>query len=352
LISQHLLTPDQERDWERFLPRSTSVFGSVAHARLCERFKDVHARLFVCEDSGGAISYPFLVRPVESLPFAGNLSRHYEDSLTPEFTGPIAVGQPQAAKHKFSQCFGELCARLGIVAEFAHLHCWNDNVELLKQEFVESSREIIWVDLQTPYEHLWHEHFAHACRKNINRATKEGVRVLAAVDDDHIREFHRIYSATMDRNAAHASYYFPLDYFLYIRDEMSANARFTFAEYRGAIVAATLYLYDDADVYSYLGGADIEFQHVRPTNAVVQDTIQWAQSMNKKRMVLGGGYRPDDGIFRFKASFSPLRARFSTYRRVHIPRVYDDLVQRWSEYNGAASTSAYFPAYRAVASKV
>jgi lipid II:glycine glycyltransferase (peptidoglycan interpeptide bridge formation enzyme) len=121
------------------------------------------------------------------------------------------------------------------------------------------------------------------------------------------------------------------------------------AEYRNQIVAATLYLYDDVDVYSYLGGADKAFQQIRPTNAVVYATINWARQQGKRRLILGGGYLPDDGIFRFKASFSPLRAHFRVYRHVHLPAEYHRVCQAWSSYYGKRELELnYFPAYRSL----
>jgi hypothetical protein len=87
---------------------------------------------------------------------------------------------------------------------------------------------------------------------------------------------------------------------------------------------------------------------VRPTNAVVHDTVRWAREQGKRRLILGGGYRPGDGIFRFKASFSPLRATLELARRVHLPADYEALVSAWrAHHGGSAPETGYFPAYRA-----
>jgi lipid II:glycine glycyltransferase (peptidoglycan interpeptide bridge formation enzyme) len=151
----------------------------------------------------------------------------------------------------------------------------------------------------------------------------------------------------MDRNAAQAKYYFPLEYFLRFFDEMPEQSVFLLAEHQGKVIAATLYLADDTNVFSYLGGADFQYQSLRPTNLVIQRMIELGRERGMKRLILGGGYRPDDGIFRFKASFSPLRARFSVYRRVHLQEEYDRLVAEWSSQHGVAPPADFFPAYRA-----
>ena len=139
----------------------------------------------------------------------------------------------------------------------------------------------------------------------------------------------------MERNEALESYFFDEAYFQAIFEEMPAGARFALAEHDGRVIAATLYLHDSDDVYSYLGGADHEHQQLRPTNAVVHDTIRWAREQGKRRLILGGGYRPDDGIFRFKASFSPLRATLELARRVHLPDDSKRLDAAWRDHHGA-----------------
>jgi lipid II:glycine glycyltransferase (peptidoglycan interpeptide bridge formation enzyme) len=119
------------------------------------------------------------------------------------------------------------------------------------------------------------------------------------------------------------------------------------AELDGQAIAATLYLHDDDNVYAYLGGLDYAYQRVRPSNAVIYETMLWAKRLGKKRLILGGGYHEKDGIFRFKSTFSPLRARFQIYRKVHMAEQYAALCEAWETYYGVpASSDGYFPAYR------
>jgi CelD/BcsL family acetyltransferase involved in cellulose biosynthesis len=151
----------------------------------------------------------------------------------------------------------------------------------------------------------------------------------------------------MERNEALAAYFLDEAYFQAIFEEMPSGARFALAEHDGGVIAATLYLHDADDVYSYLGGADHEQQQLRPTNSVVHDTIRWAREQGKRRLILGGGYRPGDGIFRFKASFSPRRAALELARRVHLPDDLERLTEAWRAHNGPGADSGdYFPAYR------
>jgi lipid II:glycine glycyltransferase (peptidoglycan interpeptide bridge formation enzyme) len=228
-----------------------------------------------------------------------------------------------------------------------HLNPWSEGYKLLDPSHVLYNRDIVWVDVSIGPERLWAEHFTYACRKNIKRSEREGIRVFEADCVDHIREFYRIYVGTMIRTNALSQYYFSLEYFLRFFSEMRGHARFTMAERGGQIIGAILYTHDDDNIYSYLGGADAEFQQMRPTNAMIYDTLRWGAAHGKKRLILGGGYQADDGIFRFKSSFSKYVARFSTYRKIHLHEDYRALEKQWCEhYHRDQLQTEYFPSYR------
>ncbi len=348
-MRERILTTHDDA-WALALPAATSVFGSQQYAAITEQYTQTSARLYVIESANSRLVYPVFLRSVRALAFGANQGAELFDSLSPEYTGPMAVGNESLdLSTLFAQSFENWCQQYNVVTEFAHLHPWRYQTQCLRPEGKQLNREIVYVDLSRSLEQLWTESFTYACRKNINRARRENVRTFAATSAGDVGEFYRIYMHTMERNHAQDRYFFSLDYFKAFFEEMPDHARFVLAEYQGQIVAATLYLHDDMDVYSYLGGADQAFQQIRPTNAVVLDTIQWAQRMGKRRLILGGGYMPDDGIFRFKASFSPLRARFQVYRNIHLPEQYNNLCAAWEQYYGiAVQSNGYFPAYRSI----
>lgn len=340
---QLLSTADESR-WQAVLPAGRSVFGSVEFVRLAEKHNGFAGRLMVVQAGHHQVAYPFFIRPLHVLPF-----RHSSgswDTTTPDFTGPF--GLTSQVVNEFLAAKKNLFREIGAVSEFGHLHPFTIDATLLKEDGAILNRELVWVDSSLSDDDLWREHFSYACRKNIKRAQSESVSVFAASNLGDIREFHRIYCHTMDRAQALSTYYFPLDYFEYIFEHMPHSSRFVLAEHRGNIIGAILYLHDHEHVYSYLGGADYSFQQLRPSNAIVYNTIEWTRAKGKKALVLGGGYRDDDGIFRFKASFSRHRAPFYTYRHVHLPELYSELERNWCQHAGVtALPDGFFPSYRA-----
>lgn len=346
-ISSRLLSTEKTALWRAALPASRSVFGSVEFCSIVQRHQGARACLYLFSDGEAQVAYPFFLREVQALPFVPERQPGW-DSKSPEFTGPIVLrpGGPGAAAG-FREAFTGLCRETGVIAEFAHLHPWEENHALLDQARLSHDRQIIYIDLAMPLERMWEESFNHACRKNIRRAERENVRIFPASAPGDIDEFHRIYIKTMDRNMASGHYYFPRHYFAEIMEALPDNALMLMAEYQGQVVAGTLYLHDGENIYSYLGGQDHDFQHVRPTNRVVYEVIRWGQEQGKRRLILGGGYRPDDGIYHFKSSFSPLRADFYVYRSIHLEDAYQELCRAWTGYYGAPlEGGGYFPLYR------
>lgn len=348
--SQVLTTIDRDL-WRSRLPCERSVFGSVEFASIVEQYLGYRARLFTINHGEDTIAYPSFLRSISELPFASGAQAELWDSISPEYTGLLSNGSvsQEFAQHIHAS-YDEYCREEGIVAEFSRLHPWSSSVQQLPEGELQLDREILYVDLTISEEDIWQRSFNYACRKNITRALREGVRVFPATKPEDVEQFYNIYAGTMDRRGALCRYRFQLSYFMGFFKQMPDNATFLLAEYKDQVIAATLYLHDDVDVYSYLGGADQAFQHARPTNAVVYEAIRWAQRAGKKRLVLGGGYEPDDGIFRFKASFTPLRAPFYVRRRIQMEHEYAALCTAWSAYynRDLASSGGYFPAYRSI----
>ncbi|MBN1640888.1 MAG: GNAT family N-acetyltransferase [Anaerolineae bacterium] len=346
-----LLSVKDHSMWDALLPSEVSVFGCADYAQIWEESTGHTGHLFVLGSEDACVLYPFSLRPISALPFACASAAPAWDIRTPDYTGPVVYGSsPFPLDIDFARQFSEFCQERNIVAEFAHLHPWLPQDRLLDPDSIAFDREIVYVDLTLSEDELWQDSFTYACRKNIRRSQREQVRVFPAETADDIGEFYRLYVQTMDRVQALERYYLPLEVFTAFFGRMPDNARFALASYHDRVVAATLYLHDRDTVYSYLGGADYDYQQVRPTNALIYETIRWAIRQGKKRMVLGGGYRPQDGVFRFKASFSPLRARFHVYKHIHLPSAYARLCRDWSAYYGSAlDPDGYFPAYRSVA---
>src|SRR5579863_9287207 len=146
MIHTYCLTTQDSERWRKALPPDANVLASLEYVRICEEQVGYAARLFVAEGTTGTVAYPFFLRPIEELPFATSLGLHLYDTCTPEYTGPMFVGEG-SDEFNFPMLFGDFCREQDIVAEFAHLHPWNVPDGLLDPACIEHDRDIVYVDL-------------------------------------------------------------------------------------------------------------------------------------------------------------------------------------------------------------
>lgn len=342
-----LTTADAER-WQALVPADLSAPASWEYARISEKQTGWPARLFVLEDQEPVAAYAYLLRSTDELPFAEHHKGTF-DICTPEYRGPLWLNGGRS-NLRFSEVFSEHCRESGIIAEFAHLNPWSTPKEMLETDCICPNRDIVYVDLTRTEEETWTKSLTSDARRQTKQGLRSGVKVRRADSLKDVWVFYQLYTATMDRHQAEERYYFPFDYFQAFFETMSANAFFVMAEYEGSLVAGGLYFHDRDDLYWHLSAADRKFGFVRPVNVYLYDTVIKALGHGFKRMVLGGGYGVDDGVFRFKSQFSPLRAGFCTYQRVHNQEAYDALTAAWGAQKQTDKTSDFFPVYRATPS--
>lgn len=349
MIKTRILTTADADQWRSVLPMDLCVQGSLEYVRICEIQTGWPARLFVIEDERPRAAYPYFLRPISELPFEKGLSEEWFDICTPEYRGPVSLngGLPPDGP-RFADLFSAHCREQRIVAEFAHLNPWTVPKEWLEPECVQPNREIVYTDLTRDEEWIWNHSFSSDGRRQTKQAQRAGVSVRRASSIADIREFHRIYTETMERRRAHARYFFPAEYFLAFFETMPRNAFYALAEFEGKIVAGGLYFQDQTEVYWHLSAADRSFARVRPVNLYLYETIRSCLGTGRSRMIMGGGYEQGDGVLHFKTNFSPLRAQFATYQRVHHPICYKALTTAWIQWAGGSSLpqAGYFPAYR------
>ena len=200
-------------------------------------------------------------------------------------------------------------------------------------------------------DELWQE-FEHKVRKNVNKARASGVTVRIDENGARLDDFLAIYSGTMSRRNARETYYFPREYFERIQTDLKGQFTYFHAVVGGAAVSTELVLVSADRVYSFLGGTDAAWFHVRPNDLLKVEIMNWARSAGKAEFVLGGGYARDDGIYRYKLSFAPHGSvPFSIGSRVLSANAYEQLVRDRRTFAATEGRQwqpnpEYFPAYR------
>ncbi len=354
-----VLTSDDRVEWHALVEAipHRDVFFTPEYVIPFERLSRDRACLFFFGDEANYILYPFFLRRINDLAFYQvaplDSDTEYFDVMSPYgYSGPIAhITHPGVERNLwrgYLDAFHHYCVDNNIVCEFARLNPFVGNHAWLQKltDGIQATGEIIFVDLQGAREDIWRG-LNRGNRSSINKARRLGVEIFRGHDKDRLRRFYELYAVTMHRNQASQWYYFSPTFFMDGFELLGDKISLFYAAYQGQMIAAISLLHDGDVVHYFLGGSDSSYSHLRSNNLLMYEAICWAQDRGYRFFNLGGRYGSKESLVQFKAAFSKQTTTFYTYRRVHLPMVYIELVQR---YLGYMLDAEYFPLYRASSS--
>jgi hypothetical protein len=284
------------REWAR-----REVYAHPSYVRLFAGERDEPIAVFA-ESASGAVLYPFVLRPIDAPHLTAAAPSSWDITSAYGYAGAFTIGDGIEAGG-FWSAFEGVCRELHVVAEFARLSLF-ENQRLAYPGKVEQKLTNVVRELETPDDAMWKE-FEHKVRKNVNKAQRSGVTVEVDETGERLEDFLRIYKTTMDRREAKASFYFPRSFFETIVRELPGQFAFFHALHEGRVVSTELVLVSADNTYSYLGGTEEAAFDLRPNDLLKVEVFRWSRQKGKKRFVIGGGYAPDDGIFKYKRAFAP-----------------------------------------------
>ena len=276
----------------------------------------------------------------------------YYDIVTPYgYGGPVALEFTDIVKllEAYHAAFSKYCIEHNIICEFIRFHLF-DNVDVRENYYGETVRMLddVIVDTTGTYDDIWMR-YEHKVRKNVKKAQSSGLEMIVENNLSHLDDFLRIYYATMERNQAKQYYYFKREYFEDIARRIPQNFMYFHTIKEDAVISTELVLCSDKYAYSFLGGTDETAYAMRPNDFLKDAIIKWCNETGREIFVLGGGYHKDDGIYKYKRSFtSSPDVPFYIGKTIFNQKIYDEMVcLRAAEDENFDRESAYFPLYRA-----
>jgi Acetyltransferase (GNAT) domain len=161
-------------------------------------------------------------------------------------------------------------------------------------------KDVVWVDLTRPVK------LRQTTRHCVAKAEKAGAYLKLVSTHEAVSLFIQMYHLTMKRNAAAPHWFFPLEWFLSFVRALAENATLFLAYCNDELQAGCILLHGFGTCYYHFAasyGKDPNINHF-----MVAKSLEWARTKGHSKFHLGGGVQPDDGLFRFKAGFSALRA--------------------------------------------
>jgi hypothetical protein len=305
------------------------------------------------DGEGACILFPFILRDLAAEAWwSPELGAAADVSSPYGYGGPWTWGDGpvESAAAGFWSALDGWYGAQGVVAEFVRFGLAPARLAPYPGERTERQGNVVRSLAPDP-DALWMD-YEHKVRKNVKKAQRSGVTVQVDATGERLDAFLDIYFATMDRRGAGSGYYFPREFFQAICTELLGQFAFLYAEHGGRVVSSELVLVSERAAYSFLGGTRDDAFDLRPNDLVKHHVILWAREQGRDRFVLGGGYQPDDGIFRYKLSFAPGGVvPFHTGARLLDAERAGVLVRARHRHAAAAGTEwaprpGYFPPYR------
>jgi predicted N-acyltransferase len=284
---------------------------------------------------------------------ASELNGNYYDASSPYgYSGPL-IGKEatdtclKAFWSKVDQWYREN----NVVTEFIRFS--------LKPNFIKYTGRLIptlnnVAGLLSDFETIW-ENFKPKVRNNFRHSEKFNLETKIYHDEinsEIISIFYGIYLHTMTRHHASDIYFYEESYFQNLVLNNLDKCAIAIVYLEGKPISTELMLLDKDTIYSYLGGTDAEYFHVRPNDFLKISAIKWGLSHHMKNYILGGGRSDGDPLYKYKKSFFPKDddLTYFTGRKVILKEVYLDLLgeeaMNIKNDNDLYAEGSYFPLYR------
>jgi len=325
------------------------IMAHPDYVRLFARPQDRAVGVALRTATGG-ILYPVIVRPIAAEPWAGPDVRACDLTTPYGYGGPFAWAVTPADAQSFWMQVDAWAAAQGVTTSFARLSLFSGQLLPFHGETVLNGPNVVRrVDLTT--EALWTDYRSDA-RRNIDLAREKGLVVEFDPAGKRLDDFLAIYTSTMDRRGASKGYYFPRSFFEALVQNLAGHLTFAHAIVRDKVVSSEILLLSAEHAYSYLGGTLAEAFCLSPNYLIKHECFLWCRDQGRKAVVLGGGYKPNDGILRFKQQFGrstelPFLLGRKTYDAVETARLVERRRQ-WEREQGRDWTppADFFPGYR------
>ncbi|MBN2412651.1 GNAT family N-acetyltransferase [candidate division KSB1 bacterium] len=352
-----ILEMEDKKEWLQLYENIpfNDIYLSPSYLATCKHIMEGTPYCFVYfKNPGKYIMYPFFKRRINDLNMFSQLPDEYFDIISPYGYSGFLASSPELDVGDFIKEFDKFCRQEKIVNEFIRLNPLlrnheykgiNDKLELIKWS------ETVYIDLDCPLEEI-KGRFTSANKRNINKAIKNDLKMVELeCNEKNLLEFLNVYIHTMDRLNANSFYYFSKEYFMSLKEELNDKIKlFSVINKSGENMAMGIFFAFNQFLHYHLGGSWMTYWNMRPNNLLFSEVIEWAHLHGYKKLHLGGGYKKNDSLFRFKKSFSPLTMPYFIVKRVHDSKMYNELQRINKQYLNANKIQkideSYFPAYR------
>lgn len=334
--------------WKEVLERieSYDFYHLPEYHRLAGLRGEGIAQLLSFRRKDVAIAMPILLRSVDVRVAANSVERVFDVTSVYGYPGPVCSGvvhdEDVAA---FTSAVNDYLGSQGVVCAFSRLHpllaggrCLQGIGEVIDVGFTVSKDLTL-----TPAEQR--SGMDRTFRRNVNRLVRLGYRVEEG-GPECLEAHARIYKETMDRAHAGADYYYDLEYFRSLMQEMPEQAHLFVCRLDGEVTSTVFAMLCRGILQGHLGGSASAHLQWSPMKLVFYGMSGWGTEHGAHTLHLGGGIGARrDSLFAFKKAFSQREHVYQVWKHVAAPARYRELSRAVEELAGCELTG-YFPTYR------
>lgn len=308
--------------------------------------------------SGARVLYSFYWRNLNDLPFYSGVDDPAIHIVSPYgYGGPLYEGPSinrVAVSEAFETRYSEELRNRGVLSEFVREDLFDDRLIIRTQgQRIEQQPNVV-VKLDRDPDKIWREYLPKV-RKNVNRASQSGLRVVFDPTGSNLDKFLAVYYDTMKRTGASNAFFIEKDKFELLRTTLGATGGLCYVHVfdKEEIISTELLLLSSDTIYSFLGGTLSSSFEKRPNDLLKHKVIEWGCARGFKHYVLGGGVTAGDGIFTYKRAFDTSGIYPFFVRRIqHSPERYNQLTRMRMSYEVSQKHNwkprdDFFPAYLA-----
>ncbi|WP_160722263.1 peptidoglycan bridge formation glycyltransferase FemA/FemB family protein [Bacillus sp. USDA818B3_A] len=334
---------EQQDYWKGILKNFNNIdcYYSYEYGNLFA--KNENGKLFAAyyQEEDTRIFYPFIKRRV---PFA---EEELYDIVTPYgYGGPFIQGDEAIVKN-FYPLFSSYCQLHNIITETIRCHPFYQNYRYLGNLLdIDYIRKTTSVDLRASLDEI-RQNYSGMNKRNIKKAINNNLTCFVAENNQsNINTFIELYHETMDRNHAASYYYFDEEYFFnQVQDTDLSETFLLFTSLNNEIIAGVMVLVGKEFSHYHLGASKTKYLDFKPNNLLFDYMIEFCRSKGSKQLHLGGGYQENDGLFKFKTSFTNQNNYdYFIGKKVHNETAYNKIINQLNlryEFD-----ENYFPCYR------
>ncbi|MCF7560809.1 GNAT family N-acetyltransferase [Sabulilitoribacter multivorans] len=331
----------KKNKWEQVLKEvGNHDFYHTYDYHYLSKLSDEKPVLLKYSEDDKLICFPLLLRKINNTVF-------FDATSVYGYPGPVQKNiSTNFNNSKFSKALQQYFIKENIISVFSRLNPYIDNQYNVLQNIgeVQNLGKVVNINLKLSLDKQY-QAYSKTTKRYINKCRKH-CNVIKSNSPEDIDKFIELYYSNMERVNAKKRYYFTKDYFLKFISSEAYKTDILFAVMKdtGEIISSALMVKSDNIVQYHLSGTKEAFLNLSPIRLLIDEMRIIASKENKTYFNLGGGLgNLEDGLFKFKSSFSNDFKPFKIWKFIANVDVYDTLVKENLSVNNKTN---FFPLYR------